>query len=350
VIDRARHPVDRAPWSTAGDRIRGKSTGSKYLPVDRRTSYGSGMGDHSRDAARAGGEHAARRMWRAVEPVHAVVYFAPESQAACEAVGTKGYWASYFALRAAPLGAAPAEIVTALFYSFHPGLVARSVPHVWSLATPERFLALRLEAVDAAFRRVLGADLLGSAGVAEAAAIARDAAVAAPTSGRALAAANAGLPWPDAPHLVLWHAQTVLREHRGDGHVAALVTAGLDPTEALVLFAADQDMEAGWLRKRRGWSEEEWAAAADRLTQRGLVEEAAGAAGPGLRLTPAGRALRGEVEATTDALAAAPWDAVGESSARRLVELVAPLVRAILAADAFLAGNPMGLRPLVAAG
>jgi hypothetical protein len=77
------------------------------------------------DAARTGGEHAARRMWRALEPVHAVTYFAPESQAACEAIGTKGYWASYFALRAAPLGAAPAEIVAALFYNFHPGLVAQ---------------------------------------------------------------------------------------------------------------------------------------------------------------------------------------------------------------------------------
>jgi hypothetical protein len=315
------------------------------------------MGDHGReDAGQGGVEHAARRMWRALEPVHAVTYFAPEAQAACEALGTKGYWASYFALRAAPLGVAPAEVVAALFYNFHPGLVARAVPHVWSLAAPERFLTVRLETVDAALHRLLGAEVLGSAGVAEAATIARAAAVAAPVSGRALGAANAALPWPDAPHLVLWHAQTVLRELRGDGHVAALLTAGLDPAEALVLFAADQDMDAGWLRKRRGWSEEEWAAAADRLAARGLLADAAADDAPadgetsGARLTSEGRAVRAEVEASTDVLAAAPWVAVGKAAADRLVELAGPLVSVILAGDGFRTANGMGLRPLVPAG
>jgi hypothetical protein len=285
------------------------------------------------------GEHRSRRLWRAMEPIHAVTYFAPESQAACESLGTTGYWASYFALRAAPLGAAPPELVAALFYNFHPGLVAKAVPAVWELAPPERFLEVRLAAVDAALQRLLGAELLGSAGVAEAASIARDAAAAAPTAGRALAAANAALDWPDSPHLVLWHAQTVLREHRGDGHVAALLTAGLDPAETLVLFVADHAMDAAWLRKRRGWSEEEWAAAAARLTERGLLD--------GGGLTAEGRALRAEVEAHTDALADTPWAAVGPAGTARIVELAAPLVTAILAGGGFLPENPMGLRPLV---
>lgn len=297
-----------------------------------------------------------------MEPVHAVTYFAPESQAACEAVGTKGYWASYFALRAAPLGAVPAEVVTALFYSFHPGLVARSVPHVWSLAEPERFRSIRLEAVDAALHRLLGAETLGSAGIAEAAEIAREAALAASTSGRALAAANAALPWPDAPHLVLWHAQTVLREHRGDGHVAALLISGVDPVEALVLFAADQQLDPDFLRKRRGWSVREWTDAVTRLAKRGLVKKEAdagaeegaregaereeGATAAQVRLTPAGRGVRADVEAITDHLAAVPWAAVGPTAADRLVELVAPVVGGIMAGDGFLAANPMGLRPL----
>lgn len=278
-------------------------------------------------------------MWRALEPVHAVTYFAPEAQAACTALGTSGYWASYFALRAAPLGAAPPELVTALFYNFHPGLVARSVPAVWGLASPERFLAARLGAVDTALRRLLGDELLASPGVTEAAGIAREAARAAPTEGRALAAANASLDWPDPAHLVLWQAQTVLREHRGDGHVAALLTAGLDPVEALVLFVADHAMDADWLRQRRGWSEQEWAAAEDRLTGRGLLD--------GGGLSAAGRALRAQVEAQTDALADVPWSVIGDAAAERLVGLAAPLVTAIVAGDAFLAGNPMGLRPLV---
>jgi len=288
-------------------------------------------------------ESRARRLWRAVEPVHAVTYFAPESKAACDALGTKGFWTSYFAQRAAPLGAATPELVTALFYNFHPGLVARAVPDVWAVAPPERFLAVRLEAVDAALTRMLGPAVLTSPVVAEAAAIARDAALAAPTAGRALAAANAALEWPDRPHLVLWHAQTVLREHRGDGHVAALLTAGLDPVETIVMFAAGGAADGEKLRQRRGWSEQEWAAAVERLAGRGLLDGARS-------ISEAGRALLVEVEAHTDALADVPWVAVGDDRAERLVELVAPLVSAIVAGDGFVTDNPMGLRPLVSLG
>jgi hypothetical protein len=300
-------------------------------------------------------EPRARRLWRAVEPVHAVTYFAPESQQACTELGTRGFWMSYFAQRAAPLGPVPPEVVTALFYNFHPGLVRRAVPDVWAVATPQRYLEVRLASVDAALHRLLGPDVLGSPQVAEAAEIARAAALAAPTAGRALAAANAALSWPDPPHLVLWHAQTVLREHRGDGHVAALLSAGVDPVEALVLFAADQSLDADWLRTRRGWSEPEWTAALGRLAARELVDpvEGGGSAGGEARgglsaatLTAAGRAVRDEVERRTDELADVPWAAVGDR-AERLVELVAPLVTAIMAGDGFLPVNPMGLRPLV---
>jgi hypothetical protein len=276
----------------------------------------------------------ARRLWRAVEPVHAVTYFAPESKAACDALGTTGWWMSYFALRAAPLGAASPELVTALFYNFHPGLVSRAVPDTWTVAAPERFVAARLEAVDAALHRLLGTDVLASPEVAEAAAIA-------PTAGRALAAANAALAWPDAPHLVLWHAQTVLREHRGDGHVAALLTAGLDPAETLVMFAAGGAVDAERLRLRRGWSEQEWSDAGARLAERGLYE--------GGVVTAAGRDLLVEVEAHTDRLADVPWSAVGDGPAERLVELASPLVAAIVAGEGFMPDNPMGLRPLAPA-
>lgn len=280
----------------------------------------------------------ARRLWQALEPVHSVTYFTPEPQAACQELGTRGFWMSYFAQRAAPLGAAPAEVVAALFYNFHPGLVARCVPHVWSLAGPQRFLEVRLAAADAALTRLLGPRVIGSAELAEAAGIARAAAQAAPTAGRALGAANAALDWPGEPHLVLWHAQTVLRELRGDGHVAALLTAGLDPVEALAVFTADHELGTDWMRTRRGWSEPEWAEGVDRLNARGLLD--------GDRLTAAGRALRAEVEAHTDALADLPWAGVGEARVERLVELAAPLVAAIVAGGGFLERNPMGLRPL----
>jgi hypothetical protein len=288
------------------------------------------------------GEHRARRMWRALEPLHAVVYFAPEAQAACTELGTRGYWMSYFALRAAPLGAAPPELVTALFYGFAPRLVARAVPDTWRVAAPERYLAVRLSAVDAALHRLLGADVLGSSAVAEAAALAREAALAAPIAGRALGAANAALPWPEPPHLVLWHAQTVLREQRGDGHVASLLAAGLDPVESLALFAADIAMDPAFMRTRRGWSEDEWEARTLRLVDRGLLTSDGA-------LTPDGRRLRDEVEAHTDTLADVPWAVLGDDRAARLAELTAPLVRTIVAGDSFMRDNPMGLRPLVAA-
>jgi hypothetical protein len=284
-------------------------------------------------------EHRARRLWRALEPYHAVVYFAPEPQAACTELGTRGYWMSYFALRAAPLGAAPPELVAALFYGFAPRLVARAVPDTWRVAAPERFLAVRLEAVDAALHRLLGAETLRSAEVAQAAELAREAALAAPTAGRAMAAANAALPWPEPPHLVLWHAQTVLREQRGDGHVAALLTAGLDQVESLALHAAEIAMDPAWMRTRRGWTEDEWAAGVDRLVERGLL-------GRDGALTDAGRACRATVEAHTDALADASRAALGDARAARLTELVEPLVRAIVAGDGFMRDNPMGLRPL----
>jgi hypothetical protein len=281
-------------------------------------------------------ESRARTMWRALEPVHAVTYFAPESRAAAEDLGLRGFWRGYFGQRAAPLGAVPAEVVSALFYNFAPGFVARSVPQIWSVAPPERLLEARVAAVDTALRRSLDVD---APEVAEAAELARAAAESVSTAGRALAAANAAVPWPTEPHLVLWHAQTILREQRGDGHVAALVGADLDPCEALVVFAAAQGMDAETLRERRGWTPDEWAAARDRLARRGLVGDS--------ELTPDGWALHSDVEARTDALADRAWQALGDARCERLVELAGPLVSRIIAAGDFMEGNPMGMRPLV---
>jgi hypothetical protein len=277
-------------------------------------------------------------MWRALEPYHSVTYFAPEPRAATDAMGCKGGWMSYFGLRAAPLGRTPAGVVTALFYNFHPDRVDRAIPAVWAVAEPAEFLQVRLRSVDEALRRLLG-DAVGSAELAEAAELAEEAAMAAPTAGRALGAANAALDWPTEPHLVLWHAQTVLRESRGDGHVAALVGAGLDPCEALVAFAADGHVGAKPLRDWRGWSSVEWSSAAGRLAARGLLD-------PSGRLTEHGAEVRARVEERTDSGAMASWDALGERRCDRLLVLAGPLVRMIVEGGGFLEGNPMGLRPL----
>ncbi|GGY60989.1 SCO6745 family protein [Streptomyces omiyaensis] len=252
-----------------------------------------------------------RQMWHLLEPLHALHYYAPEAfeEAAALGYGTAERWPAYFAWRAAPLGAVGPGRVASAFYSFSPAMVGRYVPAAWEAAAPAEVLAARLRAVDRTYR-----GLFGVAGLDEAAALARRAAEAADTAGRPLAAAHADLAWADAPHLVLWQAATLLREHRGDGHVAALLAAGLDPVEALVSFAAVGAAPEGVFASR-GWSEGEWAAARDRLAGRGLVD-AAGAA------TPAGRELRAGIERRTDELAATPWAALGPDATARLAELL----------------------------
>jgi hypothetical protein len=279
-----------------------------------------------------------RRMWQALEPYHAVTYFAPESKAATDALGAKGGWMSYFALRAAPLGAASADLVRATFYNFHADRVGRAIPAAWHAAPPEAYLDVRLSSVDAALRRVL-ADAITSPDLIEAAELAREAALAAPTAGRPLGAANAGLEWPLEAHLVLWHAQTILRESRGDGHVAALVAADLDPVQTLITFAAQGRVDAESVRGYRGWSEEEWADGVATLQERGLLD-AAGA------LTPAGVEARRFVEDATDRGAAPSWVELGEKNCDRLVELTAPIVRTLVGGGLLPPDNPIGLQPL----
>jgi Helix-turn-helix family len=278
----------------------------------------------------------ARRMWHQLEPIHAVFYYAPEVFA--EAAGL-GYavdtrWPSYFAWRAAPFGPAGPGLVAATFYSFSPAMVAEHVPAAWQVAPPGRVLQARLAAVDAMFRAQLG-DRITDPRIAQAARLAREAAQAAPAAGRPLAAANADLPWPDEPHLVLWQAITILREHRGDGHVAALLTAGLDPCEALVSFAAVGAAPAETFASR-GWTPGEWAAARDRLASRGWV----GADGTA---TCKGRDGRDAIERRTDELASAPWRALGEDQAARLADLVAPVLEAALLTGLFPPNTTLGI-------
>lgn len=278
---------------------------------------------------------AARPMWVRFETYHAVTYFTPESRAATDALGCLGGWMGYFGMRAAPLGAASPEAVISAFYGFHPSMVHRALPKAWEIAAPERFLATRLAGVDGALRRMLPDDVTGP-GIAEAAELAWVAAGSAPTAGRPLAAANALLDRPEPAHLALWQATTLLRESRGDGHVAALVAADLPPCEAIVLLGAERGIDPAYLRAARAWSEADWRVASAALVDRGLLD-ASGA------LTDAGRALRAWVEERTDAAAAAPWAALGEAGTARLAELLTPLVLRLAEQNEAMRTNPMGL-------
>ncbi|GAA3487117.1 SCO6745 family protein [Streptomyces cremeus] len=278
----------------------------------------------------------ARQLWKLLEPVHATVYYAAEAFEAAERLGhaVDERWPSYFAYRAAPLGPVGPHLVTALFYSFSPRMVERYVTPARRTATPERVLAARGEAVDRALRRLLG-ERIDSPELREAADLVRRAARAADTAGRPLAAANAALPWPDAPHLVLWQAATVLREHRGDGHLAALQAHGIGPVESLVSQAAAGAAPREVFDSRR-WEEAEWDAACHRLAARGLLA-ADGTA------TDAGRRVRTAVEHLTDRLALAPWDALTPGEAARLPELLSPLVLDIVSTGLLPARSTLGI-------
>jgi hypothetical protein len=271
------------------------------------------------------------RAHRSLDSLHSMVYFAPEAEEELTGVGLRPGRMCYFASRSAPMGAVSAGVTAATFYSFNPALVARSIPRAWTLASMDDILAARLRAADRALRRMLGEEAVGSADVAEAARLARTAATGLRPDGRPLYAAHAELPWPAEPHLVLWHACTLLREHRGDGHVAALLVAGVSGLDALITHTATgRGFTPAAARATRGWSDEEWATGEDGLRERGLLA--------GTALTPAGEQVRAAVEADTDRRAAQPWLQLGEADTARLTALGKQLTRTVLAAGAFPAG------------
>ncbi len=271
-------------------------------------------------------------MWTLFEPVHVVTYFSAEALSAFTDAGLRGFWRGYFAGRAAPLGAVGAAPVTASFFNFAPPMVARALPGVWELITPEEALAVRSAGAVAALRRLLGdrqADVTAAADMLLRAADGLDCA------GRVLAAANAARLAPDEPTARLWHAATLLREHRGDGHFAALVAADIDGCEALVLrTGSGVDPPREQLQPVRGWTDEDWERAAARLADRGWVDSAGG-------VTPDGAAARQAVEDATDLAAARPWARLGAEATEELAGLLAPIAQACAAELPF--PNPVGV-------
>ncbi|WP_030565652.1 SCO6745 family protein [Streptomyces aureocirculatus] len=277
----------------------------------------------------------ARTVWQVLEPLHAVTYFAPESREANSAVGLRGFWMGYFAARAAPLGAVAAGVVEAVFFNFHPAMVRRAVPDAWGFAPPEAVLRARTEAAAGALRRTAPSAADASAEIVP---LLERVVACADGAGRPLFAANRGLPVPEDGAGALWQAATTLREHRGDGHVAVLTAEGLNGCEAHVLFAACEEVPATLLRDNRGWSAQDWQAATDRLTERGLLDN-------GGHPTAGGRALRSHIEARTDALAVHPYRTLTPAEAAQLLTLLTLLADQVLTSDTIPFPNPIGLPP-----
>ncbi|ESQ01484.1 hypothetical protein KQH42_02255 [Streptomyces sp. CHA1] len=272
---------------------------------------------------------AGRRCHHAVNPFHSAVYFSPELREEMAALGVTDPNAAYFASRAAAFGAVGPGTVTATFFNFRHDLVARHLPAVWEVATPAQVLDARLRAADRTLQRLLGEEAVAAPDVAEAAELALRAAEGCARPGRPLYAAHADLPVPPEPHLAYWHAATLLREHRGDAHLAALLDAELDPLEALISHTATGfGMAPKWVLGTRGWTQQEWDEASARLVARGILDQEGS-------LTEQGSALRAELEERTDRLDAGPYEHLGAEGTLRLTELAKDLLGRIFAAGAF---------------
>ena len=262
--------------------------------------------------------------------MHAVVYFAPETAEAAKAAGLRGYWMGYFAGRLAPLGPIGPAAATAMLFGFAPAMVARALPDAWSFASPAEVVSSRLDAAAAALERALGPE-----DQEELAALLWRAAQACECDGRPLAAAWAAIQQPSTTWATVWLAATVLREHRGDGHVLAAVHTELSGLETTLTHIGDGVIGRADIQPHRGWSDKAWTTAAERLQNRGLLDKEG-------RLTEAGRELRNGIEQDTDRLASTPVKELG-NDLERVLELAVPLSRALIDAGVVPVPNPMGV-------
>ncbi|GGU38063.1 SCO6745 family protein [Nocardioides albus] len=278
----------------------------------------------------------ARRLWKLLEPIHAVGYFSPEPIALLKEAGYRGYWMGYFAARSAPLGVVPAEVVHAVFYNFAFSHVSRAIPDAWGFAPPEVAHAARRSGAVAALRRQLG-PLADSDDLARAADLASRAAQAASLEGRPLYAALRSFPVADDPLTLLWDAATLLREHRGDGHVASLLTAGIGGRESHVFHALATGISPSVYATSRNIHESEWDSLVSGLRARGLVTDS------GDSLTDLGRETKVGIESRTDALAAAAYAALDPAEVDDLIEQLRPLTKSVLASGEIPSQSPMGL-------
>jgi hypothetical protein len=262
----------------------------------------------------------ARKTWRTVEPLHGMIYFVPEAAEEYATLGIAGR-DGYFASRSAPMGAVAPEVVIATFFNFNPHLIHHAIPRAWEIAAPEDLVAARFRAVDRALRRLLGDEVVTSSEMVRAAGLARRAAETASAAvvGRPLCAGHTRIVWPEEPHLVLWHAQSILREFRGDGHVALLVTHGLSGLDALVTHSAEGVIAAQLLQSTRDWPDASWRGAIESLQARDWLTTDTEPT-----FTAWGADQRAQIEEQTDVLAAAPYVSLGEEDCAELRGLARP--------------------------
>jgi hypothetical protein len=267
-----------------------------------------------------------RALRDAIEPFHSICYFAEDVKARYLELGMHP-WASYFGQRAAPMGAVGAEVVTSTFYGFSPSLVAKSVPTVWSRLSPEQAWEDRVSSVGAVLARSVAAATTDE-DLERAIAIGEQMVSAFVPGGRPLGTAHAAMPRPPGrlPHL--WVVVSALREYRGDGHVAALVTHGVGPLESMATSTGYSNLSLRFHQRGRGWSEDDWSAGVERARVAGWLDDSG-------RLTDAGESMRQNVERSTDATMSEVIGAVSQPDAAFFTKLVGALSRTLVESGGF---------------
>lgn len=277
-----------------------------------------------------------RTLWRLLETYHASVYYARERPERYSQLGLKGGWMGYFASRSAALGVVPPPVVSACFYGFSDAMVKRALPDAWQYTTPSETIAVRYEVFDAMAARLLGARRLEPR-VGDAADVLQTVVHNLAPHGRPMFAAHASAPRPNDPHLALFWAATALREYRGDAHVAALQALDVGPAASNVLMTS-MGLTPSDQRTYRGWSELEWSDASRSLHERGWL------AADG-SVTREGHSRRAEIERITDQLVEPAWSEVDQVTLERLIDVLGPLVGAIVTAGEVPYPNGMGVPP-----
>ncbi|HMF84418.1 MAG TPA: hypothetical protein VKI01_14195 [Acidimicrobiia bacterium] len=259
----------------------------------------------------------ARRLRNLVEPLAAGVYFAPEAQQRYEALGLN-YFEGYFCSRGACLGNAPWSVICAAFGAFKPAVVEQAVTGGWSKTDAEALLEARRDGATEQLNRLLGEP---GPEVMQATDILFSLTEGVDPSGRMLYSGLSVLPVPDTPMGRLWRAADLVREHRGDGHIAAWVSR-TDSCEITLLTELTWGLQPGAYVFTRGWDQDDVDAARARLQERGLLD------GEG-QLTESGRAFRAEIEHSTDLAEREILDRLGDR-AGELFSLIRPLAKTIV--------------------
>jgi len=271
-----------------------------------------------------------RKLRDVCEPIGANVYFAPEAHQRYTALGMNGA-SGYFCSRGASLGQPPGMVVASAFGVFSPAVVVPAVDAGWAAATRDDVLRARHDGATASLRRLLGEP--DAAAIARAVELLQRGLAAAEHAGHPLFSGLKSLPWPDTPFGQLWRCCDMVREHRGDSHIAVWTRAGVAPVEIQLMSELLLRIPLKTYSLTRGWTVEQMDAAIAGMRDKGWVEPDSDA------FTPEGRRFRDQIESDTDAMEHDIIHAIGDGF-DELIGILQPWAAAIVSAGIAGGGYP----------